>query len=281
MDIYLKATQWRLARIGVHSTVHEISGVRLHLYEYHGDSDGRDFAVVHGLGSDASAYAPIIRRLVPHARHLLAPELPGHGFSETPSPLPAPAHMFKLIAQCLDSVIQRPVVLIGTSLGGAVAMKYALHSPQNVKRLILVSPAGAPLSDEGLSGLKDLFKMDSLKDARSFLKRLYHRPPWYAPMLAVPIRAALSRPVVQRFLDIAPETDFLKPEDVSKLQMKTLLLWGTSERILPRECLEWYRTHLPNVVHFEEPHHFGHAPHLEVPDALVRRILDFSQGDAQ
>ena len=29
----------------------------------------------------------------------------------------------------------------------------------------------------------------------------------------------------------------LKPEDVSKLQMKTLLLWGTSERILPRECL--------------------------------------------
>jgi pimeloyl-ACP methyl ester carboxylesterase len=276
LNFYRRVAQRRLSWQGVRSSFHGEPGTRLHVYEYQGQSDGHDFVLVHGLGADAAAYALVIQRLLPYARRLWAPELPGHGFSDTIEPAPTPEESFQLLAKRLDALIERPVVLIGTSLGGAAAMKYALHAPQNVARLMLVSPAGAPMSTEGLEGVRNLFLSDSIKGAREFLRRLYHRPPLMAPIMAWFIRASINGDIVKTFLNTSLEESFLKAEQVDTLAMETLLLWGTSERILPHECLRWYQTHMPSTVTIEQPQDFGHAPHLERPGDLVERILAFA-----
>ena len=275
LRIYRRVVQRRLSWLGVRSKFHGANGERIHVYEYEGEPEGLDFVLVHGLGSDASAYGLVIQRLLPHARKLWAPELPGHGFSDPIDLSSSPEEGFERIAERLDAIIERPVVLMGTSLGGAVAMKYALHAPQNIARLVLVSPAGAPISDEGMDGLRELFLRDSLQGARDFIQRLYHRPPLYAPIMAWFVRSALSGPIVRTFLNTSLEESFLKVEDVRELAMDTLLLWGRSERILPDECLRWYQAHMPDRVTIEEPEGFGHTPHLERPKALVERVLAF------
>ena len=276
LNAYRRTVRRRLSWLGVRSAFYGEPGKRMHVYEFEGKSEGLDFMFVHGLGSDASAYGLVIPRLLPHARRLWAVELPGHGFSELIDPLPPLEEGFEMVAERLDALIDRPVVLVGTSLGGAVAMKYALRSPQNVARLVLVSPAGAPMSDAGLDDVRALFLNNSIQGARNFIRRLYHRPPMYAPIMAWFVRSVLSGTIVNTFLNTSIKESFVTAESVKTLSMNTLLFWGRSERILPEECLRWYQAHMPSCVTIERPDHFGHAPHLECPRDLTNRILAFA-----
>ena len=276
LKVYRQTVRRRLSWLGVRSSFYGEPGKRLHVYEFEGKSEGLDFMFVHGLGSDASAYGLVIPRLLPYARRLWAVELPGHGFSELIDPLPPLEEGFEMVATRLDELIERPVVLVGTSLGGAVALKYALRTPENVARLVLVSPAGAPMSKVAFDDLRALFLNNSIQGASHFLRRLYHRPPVYAPIMAWFIRSVLHGTVVKTFLDTPIEDSYVSADDVQSLGMDTLLLWGRSERILPHECLRWYQENMPDRVRIERPEGFGHAPHLECPEALVDRILEFT-----
>ena len=62
---------------------------------------------------------------------------------------------------------------------------------------------------------------------------------------------------------------------VRSLPMPILLLWGRSDRILPREHLEFYRGSLPAHAVIEEPEGFGHSPYLDDAAALSERMARF------
>ena len=57
----------------------------LQVYEARGPAALPTVVLLHGLGSTASAFGPLLIRMLPEAGRLVAPDLPGHGFSETPS----------------------------------------------------------------------------------------------------------------------------------------------------------------------------------------------------
>jgi len=275
LDLHQRLVRKQLNKKGLKSCYHGSEGDRIHAYTYEGRDEGTPFVLIHGLGTHASAYAPLLTRLCPHAKSIIAPELPGHGFSDLPRPIPSPKESFVRLARLLDSLIQEPTVIIGTSLGGAIALKYALHSPEKVKALFLVSPAGAPMSDAGMAHVRSLFDQTSAADGRKFLNQLFHRAPWYTSLIGKPVQRLLSRPIVRTFVESDHQQETLTPADVAKLKPPTMLLWGTSERILPSECLDWYRGHMPKNVTIERPRDYGHSPHLEVPDSLTERILKF------
>jgi pimeloyl-ACP methyl ester carboxylesterase len=277
LDVHQRLVRSRLNRKGLKSCYHGPAGNRIHAYTYRGQNEGIPFVLIHGLGTHASAYAPLLERLCPHAKSIMAPELPGHGFSDLPRPIPSPKESFIRLAGLLDSLIEEPTVVIGTSLGGAIALKYALHSPDKIKRLFLVSPAGAPMSAEGMAHVRGLFHQTCAADGRKFLKQLFHRPPWYVPLIGASVQRLLSRPIVRTFLESDHQQEALTVEDAARLRPETMLIWGTSERILPSECLDWYRTHMPKNVTIERPRDYGHSPHLEVPDSLTDRILKFAR----
>ena len=81
-------------------------------------------------------------------------------------------------------MLDEPAIIYGNSLGGALAIKYALHRPALVRSLVLVSPAGALLPDAEWEALVKTFNVTSPLEARRFLAPLYHRPPWFLALRA-------------------------------------------------------------------------------------------------
>jgi len=246
---------------------------RVHVLEGRGRGSLPPVVVLHGIGSGAVPFGPLMGRLLPHVRGVVAPDLPGHGFSERPYRALDPELLLELMVDVIDRSIGEPSIVVGNSLGGAVALRYARERPDRVKGLVLLSPAGARMTDEEIDELRRAFDMPSRAEAIAFLSRIYHRAPPFAPLLAGGVRAHMSRPVIRDLLDGVRSDHHAKPEELAALAMPVLLVWGRSERLLPPSCLAYFREHLPSHAEVIEPANLGHCPHFDDPGAVARRIL--------
>ena len=231
--------------------------------------------LLHGLGTAAPAYAAVVRLLRRRAARILLPELPGHGRSLPPPRGLEVSTMAAGLREALDQVLrsQPPATLLGTSLGGAAALGYALERPERVRALILASPAGAPLDDGEMLELRARFNLRTRADARRFFAELSHEPPWYTRALELGLVQQLGRPDVQSFLSSLAGADFFDADALASLVPPTLVLWGKSDRVLPRSGLSFYRRTLPAATRFEELDGIGHSPHFEKPALVVDRLV--------
>jgi pimeloyl-ACP methyl ester carboxylesterase len=248
----------------------------LHAYDAEGRGALPTTVLLHGLGSAATSFGPVLSRMRPHARRLVAPDLPGHGFSGAPSVRLTPDALFGAVRDALDALVTEPMILVGSSLGGALALRYALERPRRVFALALVSPAAARTSEEEWDALRDTFKIESATEARRLLARLYHRTPWYLPAFASGLRDVMQRPAIRDVVGAATLDDLPAPESLGALAMPILLLWGQSERLLPASSLAYLRRHLPEHAIIEEPAGFGHCPHFDDPARLATRLVEFA-----
>lgn len=109
---------------------------------YYAFGQGPEIVLVHGLGSQIQHWLPTARRLARDHRVILV-ELPGHGLAPMPTPFSlgeASAALDRAIRDATD----RPVILVGHSLGGLVAAQEALEHPERVRGLVLVETALRP-----------------------------------------------------------------------------------------------------------------------------------------
>lgn len=99
--------------------------------------------LVHGFGVSSSYFVPTAERLAPEFS-VYAPDLPGHGRSDTPrEPLDIPQLADSLIAW-MDAIGLPRASLVGNSMGCQIAVDAAVRYPDRVDRLVLVGPAGDP-----------------------------------------------------------------------------------------------------------------------------------------
>jgi pimeloyl-ACP methyl ester carboxylesterase len=247
----------------------------MHLYDARGEGALPTTVMLHGIGSTAASFAPLLRHLRKRTRRIIALEYPGHGFSGTPSRRLTPEVLFEAVTHVLDDVLEEPAVIFGNSLGGAVALHYAIARSSRVRALMLVSPAGARISDDEMRALVESFSMSTRADALRFLARIYHRVPRWWPLLAHELLEVLGKPAVRELLETASVDHAPTPEQVRGLSMPILFLWGRSERLFPETALEYFRANLPPHAIIEHPEDCGHSPHLEKPALLTDRIDRF------
>lgn len=251
----------------------------LHAYDAHGWGDLPTTVLLHGLGSAATPFGALLERLRRDTRRVVAPDYPGHGFSKNLGRRLTPDALFESVGAALDSLLDEPAIVVGHSLGGAVALHYALARPDRVRSLVLVSPAGARASEEEWRSIKGAFDVVSASEARALLERLYHRQPWFLPLLARDLPAMFQRRAVRDLLETANNEHAASPDALGSLSMPVLLLWGKSERLLPQTHFEYFVRHLPGHAVVEQPDRFGHCPHLEEPAALAGRIVQFARSN--
>ena len=112
------------------------------VYYVIGPEDGEPWVLLHGLGSVAATWSPVMRGLRRSCR-MLVPELSALGGTRCPGDglgiQPAVEILQKLLDRELGS---RPVTLLGLSLGGWMAVRLALRHPERVSRLVLVDAGG-------------------------------------------------------------------------------------------------------------------------------------------
>ncbi|MGF1469473.1 MAG: alpha/beta fold hydrolase [Sandaracinaceae bacterium] len=246
---------------------------RVHVLDAPGRGDLPAVLVLHGLSSTSAQYDNLLRRLRPHVRRVLAADLPGHGQSAAPAPGLCHRTMYQGLEEALDQVLGQPTVLFGNSLGGAAAIRYALHRPERVAGLVLAAPAGAPTPPAMMEALRARLAMADHEAALDFVDRLFHRPHPLRHVLALGVRGSFAQPSVGQLLRSLGPDAMLRPEDLAALAMPTLVLWGGADRVFGPEERDFFARHLPPHARFVHVTRYGHVPHMCHPDCLAGRIL--------
>ncbi len=101
---------------------------------------GAPLVLLHGftVGSSRLTYGPSFAPLSEHF-DVIAPDLPGYGFSASPDRLYTTADYADFVVKFLDTLGLAQVNLVGFSKGGAIALGVGLDHPERVRKLVLVS----------------------------------------------------------------------------------------------------------------------------------------------
>lgn len=122
-----------------------VAGCRMHALASTVSRTGRrpPVVLVHGFGVSCTYFEPTAARLVLDF-DVYAPDLPGHGKSDTPAaPLNIPELADALVAW-MDCVGLRRASLVGNSMGCQIAVDAAMRYPDRVDGLVLIGPTVDP-----------------------------------------------------------------------------------------------------------------------------------------
>lgn len=119
------------------------TGVRVRIAES-GPRDGPPLVCLHGWAGSLYMYRHALELLPAHGVRVIAVDLRGYGLSDKP---PAP-NSYSLNNYCadldalFDALALSRAGLIGQSMGGGLALRYALARPDRVSKLVLINPIG-------------------------------------------------------------------------------------------------------------------------------------------
>jgi pimeloyl-ACP methyl ester carboxylesterase len=104
-----------------------------------GRGRSRPLLLLHGMSSSGDSFRELMLELG-HEIWMIAPDIPGFGYSDDTSPYIFP-HLVEWLASFISGLGVRPVHLAGHSFGGALAVTFALAYPDDVTDLTLLAPS--------------------------------------------------------------------------------------------------------------------------------------------
>ena len=268
-------------------------------YEEHGK--GPDvFVFLHGNCASPRWWRPITERLPPRCRALV-PALRGSGRTRGTTTSFSMAQLAADLCEFAEALRLPPFHLVGHSLGGAVAMQFALDYPDRVRTLVLAAPSPAAglaalrRGDSRLARAVSLIDPDhepsmamlrgGIRAARLLGTHQMMMRQAVEEMLPPSIRCGLElRDLVQDALAIQPEASvgYLQglhrwnvEDRLRQLHAPTLIIAGARDSIVPVLALEETARLLPRGE-LEVWPDTGHVPQLAAPEAFVERILAFT-----
>lgn len=259
---------------GIRSQYVKTSIGRVHVLRAPSSGSLPPVLVIHGFAAAAHYYANVIHRIRPFVRHVIAPDIPGHGLSDMPPDLRHETVREGLV-ETLDQVLDEPAVVFGNSLGGAAAIRYAVARPEMVLGLFLVAPGGAAMTLEDLSALQRRFDLRDHGESVDFVDRLFAKRHPLRHLIAYGTRHQFQRPGLQGLLRDVAVGDLIQPAELSSLSMPVHVVWGGADRVLSPVHFAYFREHLPHVARMEVVDHFGHTPHIDHCDDVHDRLLTF------
>lgn len=109
-----------------------------------GPPGGRPIVLLHGLTASSGDWSFTVRPLIEAGWRVLSPDLPGHGRSSAPKE--AAAYRMERVADLAHGFASdlgfAPAVVVGNSMGGAVAQEWVLRHPEAISALVLVDSSG-------------------------------------------------------------------------------------------------------------------------------------------
>ena len=129
-------------RLGVSPRTVEVDG---HAWPYleAGPADGPPMLFLHGFGTSKDAMMTLVAHFARRGWRTLAPDLPAFGAHDFHAgERHGPAFYAREIGRFMDAVAVPSAVVVGTSMGGALACELAIDHPARTRAILLLSPAG-------------------------------------------------------------------------------------------------------------------------------------------
>jgi pimeloyl-ACP methyl ester carboxylesterase len=249
--------------------------------------EGRTVVLLHGRGHAAPMWFSYLTMLARGWR-VMAVDLPGFGLSSAPEgPLRTAEEGVRFFTEPVEELLLEqklgPVVVVGHSLGGLVAVELALRGQVPVERLVLVDAMG--LGPEMTPAARLFFRAGPERVARRLGPKLFHRllPPPVTPLgqrlgmlgyelLAVPEGRPRAARAFDTLVPLVGEV-FHRREKLASVRQPVLLVWGEKEDTLPVSLAVEAAKRLPEVRLLRVV--AGHSPHLERPEVVLPAIKAF------
>jgi 4,5:9,10-diseco-3-hydroxy-5,9,17-trioxoandrosta-1(10),2-diene-4-oate hydrolase len=262
----------------------------MHLhYDEAGSHKGTPVVLLHGGGPGASGLSNFSRNLPVFAEHFrtIVVDQPGYGKSDKPE---IQGNYFTFSARALKDLLDE---LVGNSLGGGTAVRFALSYPERAGRLVLMGPGGlslnvfAPDPTEGVRRLAEFAAPPgpSREKMAAFLRTLVFDQRLVTEDLIDERFAAASDPESLRamasmgasFFDPDSYEDGLLWREAHRLRQRVLLIWGREDRVNPVDgALVALK-----MIRRAQLHVFGGCGHwvqLEKFDQFNRLAIEFLEG---
>lgn len=197
---------------------------------YHLGGTGTPVVLLHGFGADRLSWVATAPVIAPHAA-VWAADLPGHGAAANAVGDGSPQAMARDLLDALGEIAE-PMLMVGHSMGGAVALHLAALAPERVRGLVLIAPAGlgGAVDSAFLQGLPQL---DSEEAALAMLTRLVSRARLIQPAMAAHVMAGLADPARRAALATVGQALATMPPPPWPPTRPVRLLWGEEDRINP------------------------------------------------
>jgi pimeloyl-ACP methyl ester carboxylesterase len=247
----------------------EVDGCRTHLRR---GGRGKPLLYLHGA-SGAPVILPFMEKLA--ARFdVLVPEHPGYGLSDEPEWLENIHDVAYFYLDFLRKLNLSAVSVVGSSMGGWIAMEMAVRDTSRIASLVLVSPAG--ISAPGVEPA-DIFLMPPEEVIRNL---------FFDQKLA---EARLAEPMTPEALDLALKNrhttarlaweprlhDPFLPKWLHRIDVPVKLIWGEHDRILPSAFAKEFSRLMPKAeIHIIKD--AGHLPQAEKPDEFCGIVIRFA-----
>lgn len=266
----------------------EVAGNALHVRDT-GGKTAPAVILLHGLGAHLQTWDGWADTLQSDFR-VIRFDLPGAGLSAPDATGDyTDERSVALLLALMDELGVKTASLIGNSIGGRIAWKFAAAHPKRVDNLVLVAPDGyaSPGFEYGkpadvpatMSAMKYVLPKSML---RQNLELAYGDPEklsgetldrYHELMLAPGNRAA--------FIERMRQTVLVPPEPIlRKIEAPVLLLWGEKDQMIPATNAADYERVLPGAELAILPN-LGHVPHEEAPAASLKPVLAFLRDKAE
>lgn len=230
---------------------------------------------IHGIGSSGSHFDKVMGSFVRAGYNVIAPDLLCHGLSGDPCVDLTPDVFYGAFNEYMNLHVPDKFFLLGNSLGGGLAFRFTLENPHRVQKLIVASPAGGFLNEQDWNEFKKGIVFRTEEDCRKFIDRVYHKKPWYWPLIIPHFMKTMTRKGVRQMLEVTEFSYFERERSSGVLTVPTLFVWGKGEKVFSDRHLTWFKSSLPGHVEFEHPENVGHCPQLESPRWFTGRVLQF------
>jgi pimeloyl-ACP methyl ester carboxylesterase len=260
----------------------EVGGTSLRVRDT-GPKDAPVLVLIHGFGSSLETWTPWAQSLSTTYR-VVRFDLPGCGLSEPDrTGNYGDARSVALTSELMDSMRIAKATLVGNSMGGRIAWRFAAAFPDRTRKLVLISPDG--FASPGFQYGRAPQVPEFMQLMKYFLPRTLMRMN-LETAYADPER--LSDSVVDRYYDLllAPGNRGASIERMRQsvledpvpllrqIRARTLLLWGKKDRLIPHANAAEFLASLPNATLVTFPD-LGHVPQEEAPAESLAPLETF------
>ncbi len=242
--------------------------------------------LIHGFSVPDYIWQPTFDALVTSGYRVLSYDLYGRGYSDRPDLV----YDLDLFQSQLEGLLEgldlvEPVHLVGLSMGGPIAARYANQNPESTSSLILIAPEVVrptnqdifPLNLPGvgeylMAAIMEPIILPRMQSGDFFQPENF--PGWEEQYRVQLQYRGTGRALLSTIRQLVKHDPELEYKQLRNSDLPVLLIWGLHDQSIGGDQIEVLESILPGMEIFRVEM-AGHLPHYEQPNLTNPVILDF------